>query len=66
MPGVVTLLKAKPGDRVSAGDVLMIMEAMKMEHAIKAPHDGVVKSFRAKPGDQVKDGALLVEFEEAG
>ena len=66
MPGVVTLLKAKPGERVSAGDVLMIMEAMKMEHAIKAPHDGVVKAFRAKAGDQVKDGALLVEFEEAG
>ncbi len=65
MPGVVTLLKAKPGDRVSAGDVLMIMEAMKMEHAIKAPHDGVVKAFRAKAGEQVKDGALLVEFEEA-
>jgi 3-methylcrotonyl-CoA carboxylase alpha subunit len=37
---------------------------MKMEHAIKAPHDGVVKAFRAKAGDQVKDGALLVEFEE--
>ena len=37
---------------------------MKMEHAIKAPHDGVVKSFNFKPGDQVKDGALLVEFDE--
>ncbi len=64
MPGVVTLIKARPGERVNAGDVLMIMEAMKMEHAIKAPHDGVVKSFRYKAGDQVKDGALLVEFEE--
>ncbi|MDZ7629205.1 MAG: biotin carboxylase N-terminal domain-containing protein [Parvularculaceae bacterium] len=65
MPGVVTLLKAKPGERVAAGAVLLVMEAMKMEHAIKAPHDGVVKAFRAKPGDQVKDGALLVEFEES-
>ncbi len=65
MPGVVTLIKAKPGERVAAGDVLMIMEAMKMEHAIRAPHDGVVKAFRAKAGDQVKDGALLVEFEES-
>jgi 3-methylcrotonyl-CoA carboxylase alpha subunit len=64
MPGVVTLLKAKPGERVAAGAVLLVMEAMKMEHAIKAPHDGVVKAFRAKAGDQVKDGALLVEFEE--
>jgi 3-methylcrotonyl-CoA carboxylase alpha subunit len=65
MPGVITLLKAKPGERVAAGAILVVMEAMKMEHAIKAPHDGVVKAFRYKPGDQVKDGALLVEFEEA-
>jgi 3-methylcrotonyl-CoA carboxylase alpha subunit len=43
----------------------MVMEAMKMEHAIKAPHDGVVKSFRFKQGDQVKDGDLLIEFEES-
>lgn len=65
MPGVITLLKARNGERVAAGAVLLIMEAMKMEHAIKAPHDGVVKSFRFKPGDQVKDGDLLVEFEES-
>ncbi len=65
MPGVVTLVKAKPGETVAAGATLMVMEAMKMEHAIKAPHDGVVKGFRFKPGDQVKDGDLLVEFEEA-
>jgi 3-methylcrotonyl-CoA carboxylase alpha subunit len=64
MPGVVTLLKAARGSKVEAGAVLMVIEAMKMEHSIKAPHDGVVKSFRFKPGDQVKDGDLLVEFEE--
>ena len=65
MPGVVTLLKAKAGDKVDAGAVLLVMEAMKMEHAIKAPHDGVIKAFRFKAGDQVKDGDLLVEFEES-
>jgi 3-methylcrotonyl-CoA carboxylase alpha subunit len=65
MPGVITLIKAKPGDHVDAGAVLMLMEAMKMEHAIKAPHDGVVKSFRFKPGDQVKQGDVLADFEEA-
>jgi 3-methylcrotonyl-CoA carboxylase alpha subunit len=65
MPGVVTLIKAKRGERVAAGAVLLVMEAMKMEHVIKAPHDGVVKSFRFKAGDQVKDGDLLVEFEES-
>ncbi|MCA8894415.1 MAG: hypothetical protein KDA48_04090, partial [Amphiplicatus sp.] len=65
MPGVITLLKAAPGDSVEAGATLLVMEAMKMEHAIKAPHDGVIKSFRFKAGDQVKDGDLLVEFEES-
>ncbi|MEZ5927452.1 MAG: biotin/lipoyl-containing protein [Parvularculaceae bacterium] len=43
MPGVITLLKAAPGDSVEAGATLLVMEAMKMEHAIKAPHDGVIK-----------------------
>ena len=64
MPGVITLLKVKPGDKVAAGDPLIVMEAMKMEHTIKAPDEGVVKGFRFSPGDQVKDGDLLVEFEE--
>jgi 3-methylcrotonyl-CoA carboxylase alpha subunit len=41
------------------------MEAMKMEHAIKAPFDGVVKAYKFGAGDQVKDGDLLVEFEES-
>jgi 3-methylcrotonyl-CoA carboxylase alpha subunit len=65
MPGVITLIKASAGETVEAGAILLVMEAMKMEHAIKAPHDGVVKSFRFKPGDQVKDGDLLIEFEES-
>ncbi|MEL6259149.1 MAG: biotin/lipoyl-containing protein, partial [Pseudomonadota bacterium] len=64
MPGVITLLKAEIGATVAAGDTLLVMEAMKMEHAIKAPHDGVVKGFRFAQGDQVKDGDLLVDFEE--
>lgn len=64
MPGVITMLSAKPGDSVDAGKPLLVMEAMKMEHAIKAPYDGVVKTYKFAPGDQVKDGDLLVEFEE--
>ncbi|MEO1137598.1 MAG: biotin/lipoyl-containing protein, partial [Pseudomonadota bacterium] len=64
MPGVITLLSAKPGDEIEAGKPLLVMEAMKMEHAIKAPYDGVVKAYKFNPGDQVKDGDLLVEFEE--
>lgn len=64
MPGVITLLCAMPGDTVEAGKPLLVMEAMKMEHAIKAPYDGIVKGYRFQAGDQVKDGELLVEFEE--
>ena len=44
---------------------LLVMEAMKMEHAIKAPYDGVVKAYKFGVGDQVKDRDLLVEFEES-
>ncbi|WP_425409634.1 acetyl/propionyl/methylcrotonyl-CoA carboxylase subunit alpha [Hyphococcus sp.] len=65
MPGVITVLSAKPGDAVEAGKPLLVMEAMKMEHAIKAPFDGVVKAYKFSAGDQVKDGDLLVEFEES-
>ncbi len=65
MPGVITMLSAKPGDAIEAGAPLLLMEAMKMEHAIKAPYDGVVKAYNFKAGDQVKDGDLLVAFEES-
>ena len=65
MPGVVTLISLSPGDTVEAGATLLVMEAMKMEHAVKAPHDGVVKDFKFSVGDQVREGDLLVEFEES-
>lgn len=65
MPGVITVLTAKPGDTIEAGKPLLMMEAMKMEHAVKAPFDGVIKAYKFNPGDQVKDGDLLVEFEES-
>ena len=65
MPGVVTVLSAAPGDMVAAGAPLLVMEAMKMEHSIKAPYDGVIKAYKFEAGDQVKDGDLLVEFEES-
>ncbi|MEL6361457.1 MAG: acetyl/propionyl/methylcrotonyl-CoA carboxylase subunit alpha [Pseudomonadota bacterium] len=65
MPGVITVLKVTEGDSVEAGAPLLVMEAMKMEHTIKAPQQGVIRSFHFQPGDQVRDGDLLVEFEEA-
>jgi 3-methylcrotonyl-CoA carboxylase alpha subunit len=62
MPGRVIALLAEPGP-VEKGAPLLIMEAMKMEHTIRAPAAGVLKSFRHAVGDQVGEGAELVEFE---
>ena len=65
MPGVITALVAKEGSSVKAGDVLLVMEAMKMEHAIEAPSDGTLTGFRFQPGDQIQQGDQLVDFEPA-
>jgi biotin carboxyl carrier protein len=53
MPGTVLLVHVSDGDTVSAGDVLVVLESMKMELAIAAPHDGVVDGLSVKPGDRV-------------
>ena len=60
MPGKVLMVGVQAGDRVSAGQVLVVMEAMKMEHQITAPADGEVAEVRASVGDQVDNGELLV------
>jgi 3-methylcrotonyl-CoA carboxylase alpha subunit len=67
MPGRVARVGVDPGARVAAGTTLMVLEAMKMEHAIKAPADGRVAALRYRAGDQVDEGAelLLFEAEEA-
>ena len=48
------------GDRVATGDTLVVLEAMKMEHAVRAPHAGLVTDVRAAAGQQVDAGAVLV------
>ena len=63
MPGKVIELVASPGARVDKGAPLLMLEAMKMEHTITAPHAGTVKAFRYAVGDQVDEGASLVDFE---
>ncbi|MDR7068842.1 3-methylcrotonyl-CoA carboxylase alpha subunit [Pseudoxanthomonas japonensis] len=63
MPGRVVLVKAQPGDAVTAGQELLVMEAMKMELAVKAPRDGVVAEVRAAAGDFVEADSLLVTLE---
>jgi 3-methylcrotonyl-CoA carboxylase alpha subunit len=63
MPGKVIAWLAQPGTEVAKGAPLLVLEAMKMEHTISAPHAGTVKSFRFAAGDQVEEGVALVEFE---
>jgi len=64
MPGKVLDIRVASGDEVSAGDLLLTLEAMKMEHQIKASHDGIVSELPVKVGDQVANGAVLVVIEE--
>jgi 3-methylcrotonyl-CoA carboxylase alpha subunit len=65
MPGKIIAVMAKPGQSVTAGDKLVVMEAMKMEHTISAPVTGTVKEVFFDVGDQVDDGAELIAIEEA-
>jgi propionyl-CoA carboxylase alpha chain len=63
MPGNVIRLGAELGDPVTAGQTLIWLEAMKMEHTISAPADGVLTHLNVKPGDQVEVGAILARVE---
>jgi 3-methylcrotonyl-CoA carboxylase alpha subunit len=62
MPGKVVSFAVKAGDKVTAGQTLAVMEAMKMEHTIAAPKDGIVAEILYAPGDQVMDGAELLKL----
>lgn len=62
MPGLVTGIKASPGQEVEKGTPLLILEAMKMENVIIAPHDAVIKEIKVIVGQAVDKGAVLVEF----
>jgi 3-methylcrotonyl-CoA carboxylase alpha subunit len=64
MPGRVIAVKVEAGQPVSRGDEILVVEAMKMENAIRAPRDGVVKQVLAAVGDMVSPGVVLVELEE--
>ncbi|MBH1963865.1 MAG: acetyl/propionyl/methylcrotonyl-CoA carboxylase subunit alpha [Comamonadaceae bacterium] len=62
MPGKVVSIAVKAGDKVSKGQLLVVMEAMKMEHTIAAPQDGVVAELLFAPGEQVTEGAELLRL----
>lgn len=63
MPGTVVAILKKIGDSIQAGETLMVLEAMKMEHAIHAPHEGVLVDIFYDVGAQVMEGAQLVALE---
>ncbi|MGN6452109.1 MAG: acetyl/propionyl/methylcrotonyl-CoA carboxylase subunit alpha [Steroidobacteraceae bacterium] len=62
LPGVVVSVPVTVGTKVSAGEVLMVIEAMKMEHTITAPHAGTVKAIHFARGDRVPEGKELLEL----
>ena len=59
MPGKILSVKASAGQAVKKGDVIMILEAMKMENEVVAPQDGTVASINVAAGDSVEAGAVL-------
>jgi biotin carboxyl carrier protein len=61
--GLVTKVNVVPGQSVAAGQVLMVLEAMKMETNLTTPRDARIKSVHAAAGDPVKFNQLLIEFE---
>jgi propionyl-CoA carboxylase alpha chain len=64
MPGTVVKVVAEAGAAVVAGDVVLVLEAMKMQHTVTAPHDGTVTEINVEPGAQVASGEVLAVVSE--
>ncbi|PRA48323.1 MULTISPECIES: acetyl/propionyl/methylcrotonyl-CoA carboxylase subunit alpha [Pseudomonas] len=63
MNGSIVRVLVEPGQKVEAGAQLVVLEAMKMEHSIRAPQDGVIKALYCQEGEMVNEGSALVELE---
>lgn len=63
VPGMIVEIKVSEGDTVNAKDILLIMEAMKMEQPIPCPVDGEVVEVKVEKGDRVRSGDVLVVVE---
>jgi biotin carboxyl carrier protein len=65
MPGTVVRVEARPGDAVRAGQVIIVLEAMKMEHPVCAPRDGTLTQLNVSAGQSVDQGTVLVVVDDA-
>jgi biotin carboxyl carrier protein len=63
MPGLIIKLKKKPGDPVSAGEPVLLLEAMKMENEIRSPASGVIKEIFFNEGDPVEKDSIILSIE---
>ncbi len=63
MPGLILDINVQIGQEVKEDDVLLILEAMKMENIIISPRNGIIKSVSVNKGDAIEKGQLLIEFE---
>ena len=63
MPATVINVNVSPGDEVKHGDVLIVLEAMKMELPVRAPGDGRVRAVHCRAGDLVQPDVSLIDFE---
>lgn len=63
LPGVITSVKVKEGEMIKAGQVVAVLEAMKMENDLQSEHDGKVKEVKIEKGDSVLEGAVIITLE---
>ena len=66
MPGLIVDIKVQVGDVVKKGDIILILEAMKMENVLKSAGDGTVKAIKVTPKQNVEKNQVLIEFEWKG